>query len=248
MAAQQTDQWLPPDSPDPRAILNEAREDHTAGRYHLALAKYVWFHNHALEHSPSLSGVRLSFALADWLKLADEFPPAMTELKQVRERAEARFRRSGGDFAAFHDFASLNRHLGEEARTAEAFKLLDRMDSEAARRVYRLAERALLSQSEYGICGKYIEPEVQLAEAVHAYRITRDHEAQRAPTGRRPPPVARRFFVQDVATLIALVVQDDRHQQAQEVFDAAIGELDDEPFRAALYAAMTGHFPEPWPR
>lgn len=37
-------------------------------------SEFVWFHEHALEVDRAYRGVRLSFALAFWLELAEQYP------------------------------------------------------------------------------------------------------------------------------------------------------------------------------
>jgi hypothetical protein len=54
---------------DPRAALQEAAMSAKQGNYEEALRDHLWFHEHALEQVPALAGVRLSFALAAWVKL-----------------------------------------------------------------------------------------------------------------------------------------------------------------------------------
>src|SRR5690349_21544262 len=82
--------WTPPADPDPQQILNEARDDARAKHYEEALEKYVWFHEHALEYRPSMSGVRLSFALSDWVKLGESYPPALVKLREIRDAVKKR--------------------------------------------------------------------------------------------------------------------------------------------------------------
>ena len=62
--------WEPPENPDPQQILHEAQGDFKEQRYKDALAKHIWFHDHALEYQPSMYGVRLSFALSYWKQLS----------------------------------------------------------------------------------------------------------------------------------------------------------------------------------
>ena len=53
--------------------LDYARKLHDEGRHQEALERYVWFHDNALDHAPSMYGVRLSFALSDWENLGKVF-------------------------------------------------------------------------------------------------------------------------------------------------------------------------------
>jgi len=72
---------------DARQRLFRARDLSHAGRPTEALREQVWFHQYALAEIPSLAGIRLSFALSDWIVLANVYPPAMLErLNRVIER------------------------------------------------------------------------------------------------------------------------------------------------------------------
>jgi len=71
--------------------LSDTQQMVREGRYQEALERFVWFHDHALEHEPSaMYGVRLSFALSYWKSLGDVYPPAMTALVEMRNRKEKR--------------------------------------------------------------------------------------------------------------------------------------------------------------
>src|SRR5262245_61557891 len=96
---------------DPRQVLTEARELARAGRHEEALSRHLWFHDHALEHRPSLYGVRLSFALSDWVELGEAYPPARQALAAVRDRAAEAVRAGDRARELFHDVAAINRCL-----------------------------------------------------------------------------------------------------------------------------------------
>jgi len=119
------ERWRPSPTPDPIEISREATNDAQEGRYELALQKHVWYHNNALKYQPSLVGVRLSYALADWKRLADRHPPALQEMQRVRDSAEERARDDKGDFSAFQDTVAINNILNEDGRTIDLFKWLD---------------------------------------------------------------------------------------------------------------------------
>ena len=60
---------------DMQVYLNETQELVRQQRYAEALERFLWFHDHALEHNPGMAGVRLSFALSYWKNLGDVYPP-----------------------------------------------------------------------------------------------------------------------------------------------------------------------------
>ena len=239
--------WVPPPNADPSAILQEARRDTRAGRHEVALAKFLWFHHHALDREQGLGGVRLSFALGYWHQLARQYPPALEALKKTRDEAREAVERGGGTevWQSFQDFAAINEQLKEGSLTARAFAELDTRDPEAALRVFPLAQPALIRAKAYRLCGKYLRPEDDWRLAAQAYRVGKTYEEQRS--GPDVPPFAERSFTNNVATLVALLAVNGRRQDAEAIAQKARLELDDPAFRAAIDAALTGAVPDPWP-
>ncbi len=75
---------------DMQKYLQDTQKMVSQGKYKEALKRNIWFHNHALEHRPSMYGVRLSFALSYWKSLGEIYPPAQKALaviddKRIRE-------------------------------------------------------------------------------------------------------------------------------------------------------------------
>jgi hypothetical protein len=237
--------WAPPENPNAHEILHEASQDSRDGRYALALAKFIWFHENALRHSSSLSGVRLSFALAYWHELGQKYPQAMHALRQARDTAESRFLQHGFGYSSFRDLSALNRVLNKPERTVEAFKIADRDDSDAAIAIYHLAEPYLVMYQEYTLCGKYLEPESRLANAIELLKQQRQLELKWAESKNSPPEISRRFFVRDVTTLVALLAKNSREEQAKSICDQALREIDDDDFNSKLKSALAGNVPYP---
>ena len=76
---------------DARQVLRDAREEARRGAHAEALEKYLWFYHHALEHSPALSGVRLSYAISEWVELGNAYPPALEALESAKGSNQSRF-------------------------------------------------------------------------------------------------------------------------------------------------------------
>src|SRR5262245_31700934 len=130
-----------------------------------ALHRLLWFHRHALDHEPALYGVRLSFALSYWLELGKVYPPALEELRAVRDAKEGEMAGGAGSRDLFHDVVAINSYLDEPARTAELFRLLDADRPELARECYLAAEEPLVARREYHLCARYItDLDTRLAE------------------------------------------------------------------------------------
>ena len=244
LSAPQAPAWTPPAAPDPTAILSEARQDTSAARYETALAKFLWFHYHAKEHDQGLGAVRLSFALAYWRQLADRYPPALDAMKRARDRALTAFGKGRGadrPFSAFHDFASINGYLKDEALTVRTFVALDRDDPAAAESVFHVVEEALVRAKAYDISGKYVRPDRSWETTAKLYRMEKQTEERFHP---ERAGTADQLFTSRVATLVALLVVNGRPREAYAIAEEARLQLDAPAFCAALDSALGGAVPE----
>ena len=94
------------------------------GDHERALREYRWFHEHALDYDPAYCGVRLSFALAAWVELAEAYPPARDALIQIRDSKTRRLLRGDGDPESFEDVDAINDHLNDQRATYELYRQL----------------------------------------------------------------------------------------------------------------------------
>jgi hypothetical protein len=245
-ASARSDDWRPPAKPDPQAILREAHADGRAKRYDIALAKHEWFHANALSIEPSLSGVRLSFALSYWHELAKEYPPALTKLKEIRDRAKSNVMEGKEVFESFLELAAINRTLDEESITKDAFEALERENPKAAKQVFESAKPSLVRAKAYAVLGKYVEPKSDFARASQMYGQGKKL-ADDPRFGARHLEFANKSFANDTATLVAILAVNDRNKEAAEIAASARAEWDDGAFHASLEKALKGAFPDPWP-
>ncbi len=236
-------QWTPPDDPDPHEILDSAWDDARAGLHEVSLAKFVWFHQNAVLIEPGMGGVRLSFALSYWHELAEEYPPAMDAMLAARDEAESSFLNKGYRFTDFHDLASLNRELGDESRTVTTFKRVSQDNSKAAQRVYHVAERALVKQGEFELCNPFLETSKRLEIGIKGFRVGRRFETDPAHGDQPPPETAYTHLIHDIATLVALLVINNRADEATAVARDAQAALPDYPIMAELESALAGQLP-----
>jgi serine/threonine protein kinase len=240
--------WQPPTNPDPDKIRKEAQTDIRTRRYELALAKLTWYHENALVYKPSHSGVRLSFALQDWMTLADAYPPALARLKAFRDEAVANVKEGRKVLESFQDLVAINRTLGEQTKTRDLFVLLHSQNPQAARRVYGVAQPALIKNKEYKLCNDYVEPAKDLERLVFSFRRSKEL-AQKDPKfgGQDLTNFAEKSFTNGVTTLVALLAVNGRKSEAETVAEDAKNEWDDSKFRAKLNDALQGNVPQPWP-
>jgi hypothetical protein len=240
------DEWSPPINPNPQSILQEARADTRAERYEAALAKHVWFHENALAIRPSLYGVRLSFALSDWLDLAQEYPPALTKLKEIRDNARENLMAGREVMQSFRDMEAINAHLDEQMATRKVFETLDEKRPKIAEKVFDLAQPSLIHGKAYSLIGKYISPKDDFAKMRQTYRLGK-RLAGDARFGATHLEFANKKFANDSTTLVAILAVNDRRKDAEEIAASARAEWNDIAFHDALEKALKGVVPDPWP-
>jgi hypothetical protein len=152
------------------AALNEARQLASEGKYEQALEKHIWFHDHALEIRPSYYGVRLSFALADWIELGNKYPKALETLRQIRDQKAARLLAGGADPALFHDVASIDKVLGRPADSIELFRKFDADQPALAASTCLYLEEALIDARQFVLARKYLgDPDSRFAKIKRSF-------------------------------------------------------------------------------
>lgn len=239
-------QWAPPADPDPSGILQSAAADTRAGHHARALDKFEWFHAHALEIQPSLYGVRLSFALSYWHALAETYPPALAALRAARDRARDRALAGTEARANFHDMEAINSTLGDHAATRVVFEQLHRTRPRVATRVFDLAQPALVREGAHALLGVYVDPDADFQRLLARYEESRTL-AEDPDFGAEQLDFAHRSFANRSATLVGILVVNDRDADARRIAAAARAAWDDAGFHAQLDRALAGTIPAPWP-
>ena len=141
---------------DARQVLRDAREATLRGAHAEALEKYLWFHHHALEHSPALAGVRLSFAISEWVELANTYPPALEALESIQSNNLRVLHEGSCERLRFHEFASINRYLGRFELTTSLFAELAERQPEFAHMCFRPALPALVRTRSFALARRFI--------------------------------------------------------------------------------------------
>ncbi len=136
-------------------ILHRARANADAGQYAAALRDHLWFHQHALAEEPALCGVRLSFALGDWVELGKKYPPALVKLRVIRDQTLRRLFGPRGTFEQFHDIASINEYLGAETETYRAFCNLCAVKPKLAEHCADVAMNSIVAAADFKLAAKY---------------------------------------------------------------------------------------------
>ncbi|MBC2717008.1 MAG: hypothetical protein HF978_17020 [Desulfobacteraceae bacterium] len=142
---------------DPEKVLARARKYHRQGNYEKALQDHIWFHNNALKYKPSLYGIRLSFALLDWIELGKKYPKAHNELINIRMQKTELIKNKRGSLELFHDVKSINKYLNESRRTVALYRNMIDCDFELAKKCYRLAKDDLIAHQEFELCNRLMD-------------------------------------------------------------------------------------------
>jgi hypothetical protein len=235
-----------PNKPDPSEVLREAERDHDAGRYAEALEKHIWFFDNALKYESSLNGVRLSFALGDWVLLANKYSPALEALEEKADEAEGKVRSGVEPYKSFQDFKSINEDMDKEERTVSLFSWLDKEKPDLARKVYRLARKALVKEGRYELCGSYIDPDKEFQAYLRDFRDIQERELK-GPLSEHIKEFRHDSFSYHSSLLVALLVKNGRYDEADSILEMALEEWDGEEFKMKIENARKGIMPAPWP-
>ena len=222
--------------------LNAGRTATHEGRFEEALAQFIWFHEHSLAEDRAYRGVRLSFALAYWLELAEQYPPALAE---YRGRLESKMSRlSDGELSRdlFHDVEAMNERISEDERTVDLFSLLDEKHPEFAKSCSRIAIPALVRTKRFPLAAKYMpEPEaVVLSKARELVQDINDIEAR----PRTKTPRYRAFvqiFVEDLRQIEEILNATQNEGRAASLRTRAIAELKPTYLRSAVSKLLAGN-------
>lgn len=240
--------WTPPQIPNPQKILNEAEADANDGNYANALAKHIWFFQNALKYDPGEYGVRLSFALSDWVELGKSYPPALEKLRTFRDETETKCREGKNVRDNFSDFAAINEKIKDDNKTVQLFIWLDSNKPDSAKKVFDLAEPALIKSKEYRLCGNYIDnPSASYSRSLNLYRETMEIAQKPGHGGKDLQDFAEKSFANETTTLIALLIVDGRKSDAQQIANTISKEPNLPEFKDEIQKALKGEVPAPWP-
>ena len=214
--------------------LDEARRLARQGKFEQALQKHIWIHDHVLEANPSYYGVRLSFALADWIDLGKKYPKALETLRGIRDKKVSRLLAGGADRDLFNDVEAINKCLGESKATVELFKKIEAAQPGFASSIYDLADEALFKAQEYDLAKKCLgDPKAKFSTA----KANFDQGMQFARTSRNGDATRRAFesiFTHKVVRIIVVLDKTGDRTVAQEIQSDALAVLDNPAIRGAI--------------
>ncbi len=214
--------------------LNEARQLAADGRFEEALQKHVWLHDYVLQEQPSYYGVRLSFALSEWVKLGAKYPKALNVLTEIRANKTARLLNSEHSRDLFHDVMAINRSLKEADATVKLFKQLENSSSAFAAEIYTLADKALVDAGEYALARKYLDDPKSHLESARQHLEEGLRRSTKGPVRDAARRAHQKIFTDDVVRLITILKNSSEAALAVEIQSEALKIFDSSRIREAL--------------
>jgi len=217
-------------------VLERARTARLEGRYEDALRDHLWFHENALAVEPGLAGVRLSFALRDWIYLAEQFPLARRALQGLRDRDTARMLEGGQSRDLFRDIVAINSALGEERATHDLFVRMDIQMPELARQCADFALPALVTAEDFTLARRYLGDPATRVQALAANLNAYTAELVKT-AGSSSAPALLSFvlnYTKEVRLVVEVLRRQDEEDVAEQVSRAALDELKSDALRDAV--------------
>ncbi len=191
-------------------------------QYELALQKHLWFHEES-KSSSGMGGVRLSYAINDWTALGEKYPPAVIELKKIRDNHKYKLSSGKGTFNDFHELSSINRELGEEIQTITLFAKLSEDHPQQASDFYHVVDDLLINYQEFELVDRYME------DPIFKYETLRHSREQSLSYARKHPnkntPLALEYhdtrFVNETIKLINVLIVLNKASEAREIHQRA---------------------------
>ena len=212
--------------------LSRARQRIRDGQYEEALADLIWFHDNALLESRAWSGVRLSYALYDWVRLGELYPPAMDALHNVRDDKAAGVLNGRLDRSTFQDVAAIDAILQTPEKTHGLYRQLMDAQPELAGSCVQSALPSIVAAKDYRLAAQLIpDPESAVQRySVRLYRNVQDIKL------RRYTRAPRRWaylchYLEDVELLLAVLHGVGRHAEAERLQALAIALIPDPSLR-----------------
>jgi hypothetical protein len=219
---------------DFQLYMKETEATIAAGKYSEALDRCLWFHEHSRTAS-GMGGVRLSFALSDWKKLADLYPPAQEAMVKTRDDTMAKLETGGADAALFQDLAALNRTLNQEQATIDDFLLLAKARPTDAERFWQLSDDVIFAYKRYDIARDYIgDVQREYAKLLDQRGMLVNAGQKDAAGSARLTQYADDTFARKVLQLIGFAVATNNKDGAKKLADEAETVVPDTRYALAL--------------
>jgi serine/threonine protein kinase len=259
--------WSPTLAPgekvDLQKILSDAKSQMEQGNYEEALQRQIWYFNHALEYDQGQTGVRLSFALSQWVELGRRYPKAKAALVEIRDQDTRALADGKGYANLFTDVQAINRELQDEEATYALFKTIREKDLQLAGQCYFWVENLLVAKGEYQWCYDHMgDPQFRFDSICRMFEMEVANQKRMAETQQRTrqmiaemnqkrgltnlpafssPDTAAMMkksaedrFIGSVRQLVEILMVTGHKSVAEKIRDEAVAVLDDARLQSAV--------------
>lgn len=242
-------EFIPKTPIDLKKLSSSANEDMRNDNYPMALAKRVWFHQHALEIDEHYYAVRLSFGLMGWARLGKTYPPAKTLLRYVTNYAKRTLMNDPQNvFSLIHEYVSLNRVLERTDQSVSFFNWLVIHHPDVAIKNFHIFQDVLTKHEQYSLYNKYLSPKVDFNQIVSTYVWSIDASEKGVygdkEKNQEMSESATKTFIYNVSRLIAMLIINQRSEEAKNIVEKAKLELNSDEFKRSLSLALDGKLPQ----
>ncbi len=232
------------------------------GRYEESLQHLLWYFKHS-RNDPGQAGVRISFALSDWIELGRRYPKARQALLEIRDHDTREFAEGRGYFDLFMELSNINSQLQDDDATVALFKSIEH-DKQLAQQCFIMAEGALVQRGDYELCMNYIDDPLAAFENIHQewirmkqmedqQAVMRQQETERFQAMAKtnalyarlvmfsppaPPKMADNNFIGQTRQLIEVLVGVGRTDEADKIQQKAVAVLDVSDLKSAVSDAQ----------
>ena len=247
----------PGEKPDLQTIMNSAKGLMNEGSYEEALQRYLWYFDHS-RGDTGQRGVRVSFALSDWVELGRRYPKAKQALIEIRDADARQFSEGDGYGDLFQEIAGINSYLSDDDATVALFKTIEKRDPKLAGDCFFYVKDLLVQGGDYATCRKYLgDPQTAFERIRQMWQQMKQFEQQgekraedqkerfqamaktnslyaHIPLLPTPPLFADNNFVQQTRQLIEILVATGSKSDAENIQKQALAILDDPRLATAV--------------
>jgi hypothetical protein len=206
----------------PKDALDQARSAFRTGNYAEALKQYEYFFDHAMEDEEhNYYGVRLSYCLDEWARLADKYPAAIDRLEKKRDEALSLLAQTRNP-ERFHDYQSICKYLKSEKLPIDKFLVYHSSDPELAKTVFRFIKKDLAKAEFWNICSTYINKPL---DEYNLYLQTLDMALKIHEEEGWDNSIVKSGFVRDVSNLLLILKNTEKSDEVASLQNSILSDM-----------------------
>jgi hypothetical protein len=184
-------------------------------KYPEALAAHQQFFE-ASRSSSGMGGVRLSFALYDWIDLGNAYPPAMDALNDLSASHRKIILAGKSDFGIFHEYKAINEILGKNKETIETFVQVETKFPKQAEHYYLVMKDTLVQEEQLDVVARNANDPIYEFEKI---RYSREQSLSEMRKNKKLYDLVfiNAQFNKDVKTLIDVTAKIGMKDEAEEI-------------------------------